>query len=276
MARITYGKVEETLRKDLQTLTNEEKEELRSVLGKVGLTPAEIFSRFKANEIGPFLPWYLGVYEGEGAEAKRVLRVNEDCEAVMASAVIANSKKVYRSLDVVDSCDVRYSKRVYGSKNIESSNRIFESENCRESLSVEDSREVVCSENIKSSQYITFCFRLVNCRCCALCSDLTNGLFCFNFTPETKSNEKYYMFNTEVTREEFESALLCFERMKELYEAYTNSKIVSAVEFLEWYDSLPNSNRLFLKSIIVAKSISWNSVEDNKNFFNILFKKNEI
>ena len=173
-----------------------------------------------------FLKKYLDFDEEEISIYNQICRVDEGSRNIWYSKDVKNSANLMRSSYVTDSSNVRDSEDVYNSRfvfnstSIKDSKNISDSENVSDSDTVLKSRDVSMSEQVARSKSIDWCenvfwsARLRDCSFIYQSEDLDTSHFC-GFVKNSDhclfcsgiENKSYYIFNEEVTPQEFEEVL---------------------------------------------------------------------
>lgn len=173
-----------------------------------------------------FLRKYLKFDDEEISIYNQICRVDSGSRNIWYSKEVENSSNLMRSSYVVNSSNVRDSEDVSDSQFVFNSNSVHDSKNVSDSENVTDSdtvlksRDVSMSEQIARSKSIDWCenifwsARLRDCSFIYQSEDLNTSHFC-GFVKNSDhclfcsglENKSYYIFNEEVTPQEFEEVL---------------------------------------------------------------------
>ena len=221
MGNINFRAIEENMSKDLQSVTEEIKTWIKGK-GKNYFTIDEIVNAV-LNEGAPYkLLYYVLNYSSvDGPDKIKVINAMDiqnskntfwsmsikDSENVFESYNIKNSNEVSFSAGVFDSAHVRNSSLIESSNQVNSSTLVKHSDSIDNSENIHDSLCVFKSKYIWNSKFVSECEKVTQCVFCDNCTNLKNALFCAFIRNEGPAPDKYYIFNTEVTKEDFERAI---------------------------------------------------------------------
>ena len=173
-------------------------------------------------ELNSCTSWY-NCYKCKNSHFIKESRHIYDSMNVSNSNQVTNSMAIYNSEEVNNSSVVYFSEYVEDSKIINESHNITDSYNIFKTVYADKSNNCINCYNITNSDYCEDSKNLQDCHFVRNCENASHLMFCVDLF-NTNQN-KYYIFNSEITEEQFNNIKKQFNKFVEFDLDFTKDPI---------------------------------------------------